>query len=88
MMLRETLSKFSGTQLGDPSKFASIILDVVRGEGKMIGEDGKPRDWPQRLVIGSDSANEFKETMASWTKSLEEFAEITKSTDRWEFTTL
>ncbi|KAF8518134.1 short-chain oxidoreductase [Hysterangium stoloniferum] len=52
-VIDEGVKKLHGSQTGDATKAARTIVDVVRGEGVMVGEHGlKP--WPGSLYLGSD----------------------------------
>jgi hypothetical protein len=79
------LETFPNSQLGDPKKYAELVVDVVRGEGQMRRADGGLRPWPERLVVGSDAVAEIRRTFASWEKTLEEYGDLASSTDMREF---
>lgn len=83
---KKALVSFPGTQLGDPDKFAIVLADVVRGEGVMRREDnGELREWPERLIVGSDAAQDYRDTMTSWSKSIDDWEDVVKFTDRYDY---
>jgi hypothetical protein len=75
------LNTFPNSQLGDPNKYAELVLDVVRGEGQMRTAGGELRPWPERLVVGSDAIADIKGAFSNWEKSIEEYEDLAKSTD-------
>jgi NAD(P)-dependent dehydrogenase (short-subunit alcohol dehydrogenase family) len=73
---KETLAEW-GLPPGDPDKVASVMVDVVKGEGLAAG-----RVWASRIALGSDSLRwrEIKRqqesvVMARW-------EDVARSTDR------
>ncbi|KAH9210448.1 oxidoreductase,short chain dehydrogenase-like protein [Leptodontidium sp. 2 PMI_412] len=66
----------SGNQPGDPKLGISRMVDVLRGEGFARG---KP--FPLRLPIGSDAVEIVKKTCEDTLKNLEEWRELSVSTD-------
>ncbi|KAJ3568861.1 hypothetical protein NP233_g5433 [Leucocoprinus birnbaumii] len=65
-----------GHQPGDPHKAAEIIVDLVRGEGVAQG-----KAWPKSLALGPDCYGMIKEELRKASESLEEWKEVTSSTD-------
>jgi len=84
-LLEEYSNTLEGKQLGDPVKVAEVILDVVRGEGVMKTADGGLREWPERLVLGSDAEYDIRNTVKSHEKGMEEWHDVLVSTDRRKF---
>lgn len=74
--MQSFLDNTNGKQLGSPDTFAEIVLDIVRGEGVAVG---KP--WPERLVMGSDSAIDIRGKMQSYERGMVEWVDVLKSTD-------
>lgn len=72
-----------GTQLGSPSKYAEIVVDVIRGEGIMRDEkrEGGVRPWPERLPLGSDAVLDARKTFKSWEATFTEWMDVISSTD-------
>jgi len=62
-----------------------VILDVVRGEGVMRTADGGLREWPERLVLGSDAEYDIRKTVESHEKGMEEWHDVLVSTDTRKF---
>lgn len=79
--LTKMLKTLPGTQIGDPKKYAHLVLDVVRGEGIMTTEDGGLRPWPKRLFVGSDAVRDARRTFEDWNKTMEEYTDLTRYTD-------
>lgn len=72
----EYLADLHGKQQGDPAKLVDITVDLVRGEGVAVG-----KQLPLRLPIGQDSLDAVKGKMEEVRKSIEEWEEVTISTD-------
>ncbi|KAF8310195.1 NAD(P)-binding protein [Clavulina sp. PMI_390] len=74
---------FPGSQPNDPTKYAPLLVDVVRGEGVMRDETkgGELRPWPERLVIGSDAVLDARRMFSSWEKSIEEYGDLARFAD-------
>ncbi|KAG4441232.1 hypothetical protein IFR05_003280 [Cadophora sp. M221] len=72
----EGSGRMSGNQPGDPKLGISRMVDVLRGEGFA---KGKP--FPVRLPIGSDAVEIVKKTCEETLKNLEEWRELSVSTD-------
>jgi hypothetical protein len=67
---------YNGNQPGDPLKGVEIMVDVVRGEGVAAG---KP--FPTSLSLGGDCFDVVKMESEAALARLEEWKEVTKSTD-------
>ncbi|KAH7903354.1 hypothetical protein BJ138DRAFT_160743 [Hygrophoropsis aurantiaca] len=70
------LVAYNGKQPGDPNKGVEIMIDVVKGEGE---EKGKA--FPTVLALGSDCYNGVKEASEKTLSRLEEWKDLTISTD-------
>lgn len=71
---------YNGKQPGDPLKGVEIMVDVVRGEGVAVG-----KSFPASLALGSDCYNVVKASAEGTLTRLDEWKEITKSTDFTEW---
>ncbi|KAG6818670.1 hypothetical protein H0H93_002997 [Arthromyces matolae] len=71
-----SLEKYNLKQPGDPKKGVEVMIDVVRGEGQA---KGKP--FPTVLELGSDCYTSTKAVCENMLTSLEEWKEVTFSTD-------
>jgi hypothetical protein len=63
-------------QPGNPAKFVSIVLDLVREEGCAQG-----KTVPFRLPVGADSVEEIEAKIRDVTNVIEEWRPIVTSTD-------
>lgn len=95
---KKLLGSIAGSQPGDPKKYASLVVDVVRGEGIMRRRDGAinqveetegkgkekgdVRPWPERLIVGSDAVADITATFKSWEQSIDEYGDMIRSTDK------
>ncbi|KAJ3570408.1 hypothetical protein NP233_g4424 [Leucocoprinus birnbaumii] len=70
------LQTYNGKQPGDPEKAVEIILDVVRGDGIAKG-----REFPTSLALGTDCYNTVKTESEKALKNLEEWKDVSQSTD-------
>ncbi|KAG6872572.1 hypothetical protein C0995_008723 [Termitomyces sp. Mi166 len=70
------MDRFDGSQPGDPTKGVELIVDVVRGEGVA---HGKP--FPTVLAVGSDCYNIAKTESEKTLMRLEEWKDVSYSTD-------
>ncbi|KAF5363706.1 hypothetical protein D9756_001124 [Leucocoprinus leucothites] len=70
------LQAYNGKQPGDPNKAVEIIVDLLRGEGLAKG-----REFPTSLALGTDCYNVVKEESERALKNLEEWKDVTQSTD-------
>ncbi|GLB33166.1 putative short-chain dehydrogenases reductases (SDR) family protein [Lyophyllum shimeji] len=70
------LEAYNGKQPGDPRKGVEIMVDVVRGEGVAAG-----KEFPTVLALGSDCYNVVKTESERTLARLEEWKEVSKSTD-------
>ncbi|KAF9533170.1 hypothetical protein CPB83DRAFT_867136 [Crepidotus variabilis] len=71
-----SLREYNGRQPGDPLKGVEVIVDLIKGEGSATG---KP--FPISLALGSDCYNTCKKTSDSYLKLLEEWKDVSFSTD-------
>jgi NAD(P)-dependent dehydrogenase (short-subunit alcohol dehydrogenase family) len=60
----------AGKEPGDPARVAEVLIDLVEG--------GEP---PRRLVIGGDALERARRSAVERTRELEEWAEVSRSTD-------
>lgn len=67
---------------GDPKKYAGLLVDVVRGEGSMLDEKGELRQWPERLIAGSDAVADINNMVKSWENTIEVYGDLARSTDK------
>lgn len=47
--MEKHLAELSGTQQGDPARFAEVVVDLVKGQGFAEG-----KEVPTKLLMGSD----------------------------------
>jgi hypothetical protein len=64
------MGQVHGNQPGDPTKLAGVILRLAGSEHP-----------PLHLPIGSDSVRNFREKTAQMIKELQEWEEVSTSTD-------
>ena len=74
----ERLAAMKVHQLGDPGKAAELIVDVARGEGVAAG-----KDIPPFIAVGSDAYREIADELASAQHKLEDWKELTCSTNSY-----
>lgn len=74
--IRRLLDKTDNQQPGDVKKGADVIVDVLSRTGVAEG-----KSIPVRLVLGSDCHRVITEKLAQTTKLLDEWKEISYSTD-------
>jgi hypothetical protein len=67
---------YNGQQPGDPGKAAEVIVDLIRNEGIAKG-----KKWPKSLALGPDSYAMIKEELKKASENLEEWKEVTSSTN-------
>ncbi|KAK1229105.1 hypothetical protein PQX77_007837 [Marasmius sp. AFHP31] len=65
-----------GKQRGDPQRAASVIVDVVRGEGKAAG-----RPWPLYLPLGVDGVDGVKDKCQKMLHVVDEWKDVAESID-------
>ncbi|KAJ8090119.1 hypothetical protein PM082_018702 [Marasmius tenuissimus] len=65
-----------GKQRGDPQRAASVIVDVVRGEGKSAG-----RPWPLYLPLGVDGVDGVKDKCQKMLHIVDEWKDVAESID-------
>ncbi|KAF8652302.1 hypothetical protein AX16_004460 [Volvariella volvacea WC 439] len=70
------LAAYNGKQPGDPKKGVQSILDLVHGTGLAAG-----KEFPTQLALGSDCYAVVKEESQKTLALLEEWRELTLSTD-------
>jgi hypothetical protein len=63
-------------QQGDPAKAAEVIVDMIKGEGA-----AKKKPFPTVMALGSDSYAGIKEECESTLRRLEEWKDMSCSTD-------
>lgn len=73
---RSALAVTDGKQLGDVKKGAAVIVDVLTQSGVAKG-----KKVPVRLVLGSDCEQTIRNKVASTVELLDEWKDITRSTD-------
>jgi hypothetical protein len=74
--VKRYLDTTNGTQSGDPSKAATVVIDVVRGEGVAEG-----KAWNGLLFLGSDSGRDVKAKCEGTLKNLEEWGDVARGVD-------
>ncbi|CAK7207989.1 hypothetical protein SEUCBS139899_010823 [Sporothrix eucalyptigena] len=74
--VRNSLVAADNNQLGDVTKAARVIVDVLTRSGVAKG-----RSIPTRLVLGSDCVDKIRELMAETEKSIKEWEAVSRSTD-------
>lgn len=70
---------YNGKQPGDPKKGVQVMIDVVHGEGGAAG-----KSWPAFLALGSDCYGAVKAHCEDSLKTLQEWKDVTLSTDIME----
>ncbi|KAK5988334.1 Oxidoreductase BOA17-like protein [Cladobotryum mycophilum] len=65
-----------GLMIGDPTKAASTIFDVVKAEGVAAS-----KTWAVRVVLGSDSLDSAKQRRQGELKLLSDWESVSRSTD-------
>jgi len=76
--VNDSLEAYNGKQPGDPEKGVRVIVDCVRGEG--LAQGGKV--FPETgLLLGSDSYAMLKGELEKTLMNLEDWKEVTMSTD-------
>ncbi|KAL4243955.1 short-chain dehydrogenases/reductases (SDR) family protein [Abortiporus biennis] len=74
--LRSTAQKkfeqIAGTEKGDPRKAMELLVDVVRGEGKVRG-----REWPMWLFLGKDCYRDVENKCERVRRNLREWEDLT-----------
>ncbi|EPQ58827.1 NAD P-binding protein [Gloeophyllum trabeum ATCC 11539] len=65
-----------GKQPGCPKKGAQVVVDVIRGEGPAAG-----RDIHNTMAVGSDVYGVIEEECVATLKRLQDWKEVTQSTD-------
>ncbi|KAL6907119.1 hypothetical protein GGI43DRAFT_252970 [Trichoderma evansii] len=73
---RRALKATDGNQLGDVKKGAEVVVDMLSGTGVASG-----REFPVRVVLGSDAENAIRGKFESTNKILEEWQDVLRSTD-------
>ncbi|KAF2718116.1 NAD(P)-binding protein [Polychaeton citri CBS 116435] len=66
----------SGAQMGNPTKGATVIVDVLISTGCAEG-----RDIPPRLLLGSDAIETIKQKCSATVTLIDEWRDVIKSTD-------
>jgi NAD(P)-dependent dehydrogenase (short-subunit alcohol dehydrogenase family) len=74
--VRKMLDKTDNLQLGDVSKGAAVIVDVLSRTGIAAG-----KDIPVRLVLGSDCQTAIRGKLEATAKLLDEWKDVSYSTD-------
>jgi hypothetical protein len=70
------MTAYNGKQPGDPQRAAEIIIDLVKGEGV-----GKGKTVPTVFTLGSDAYEFVKAATEKTLSRLEEWKDVTSSTD-------
>ncbi|KAJ3503282.1 hypothetical protein NLJ89_g8502 [Agrocybe chaxingu] len=70
------MQAYNGKQPGDPLQGVKIVVDVVKGEGSAAG-----KSFPCGLVLGTDSYNGARKASLDALQRLEEWKEVSFSTD-------
>ncbi|KDQ60349.1 hypothetical protein JAAARDRAFT_32738 [Jaapia argillacea MUCL 33604] len=70
----ETLGK-RRTEIGDPRKAMDLLVDIVRGEGRVVG-----KEWPLILVLGEDADKDVRASCRRIEGLLDEWKEVTWDT--------
>lgn len=65
-----------GNEPGDPAKAGQALVDLVHGEGLFKG-----KEFPASLALGTDMLNLAKNVSQTYLTRLDDYAEISKSTD-------
>ncbi|KAL7948853.1 hypothetical protein V8C42DRAFT_312506 [Trichoderma barbatum] len=73
---RRALVSTDGNQLGDVTKGAEVVVDMLSGTGVASG-----KELPVRTVLGSDTDALIRGKFASTIKILDEWSDVLKSTD-------
>ncbi|KAJ3553600.1 hypothetical protein NP233_g12607 [Leucocoprinus birnbaumii] len=71
-----TVSPYHGKQAGDPVKAAGVIVDLGHGAGSFKG-----KKLPKVLVLGKDCYDVVKNESEKTLENLEEWKEVSQSTD-------
>jgi len=69
------LHAMAGKEEGDPEKGASVIVDVVRGEGVAEG-----KEWPEWLFLGEDCIKDVRAKIERILKTIEEWEDVAVNT--------
>ncbi|CAL1706817.1 unnamed protein product [Somion occarium] len=70
------LNAYNGKQPGDPKKGVEVMIDIIKGEGVAAG-----REFPTVVAIGSDSYDVVKSVCNTTLQRLEDWKDVTVSTD-------
>lgn len=70
------MSSYDRKQPGDPVKAAKAIIDTLLGEGPAIG-----KTFPKTLFLGLDAVASVEETLKAKLLSLEEWKDVSSSTN-------
>lgn len=68
-----------GKEPGDPKKAMTLLVDVVRGEGR-AQELLKSHGWPLYLPIGKEAEDGIREKCAKMTEVLDAWGELIRDT--------
>jgi len=74
--LRGVFNAYDQHQPGDPVKGAALIVEALTGRGRCGG-----KTLPARLLLGSDAVKLVEEVISQGTKSLDEWRDLSLSTD-------
>ncbi len=69
--MRAGVTAVNGTQIGDPSKAAERMVDVVRKEGMAAG-----KETPLRLPLGADGMEQVRNKCLNTLKIIEEWESL------------
>ena len=73
--LNDFLKQFDSKQPGDPKKFVSLVIDLVREEGA-----ARDKKIPFRLPVGEDCVLEIRQKLNGITDVMNEWDAVIKST--------
>ncbi|KAL7956104.1 hypothetical protein V8C34DRAFT_223456 [Trichoderma compactum] len=73
---RRALVKTDGNQLGDVTKGAEVVVDVLSSTGVASG-----KELPVRVMLGSDTEKVIRDKFASTIDIVDEWKEVIRSTD-------
>ncbi|KZL83246.1 short-chain oxidoreductase [Colletotrichum incanum] len=75
-MVRAGSEAIPGTEVGDPEKAVTRIVELVRGDGMAAG-----REVPLRVALGSDGWGKIREKCETVVKVGKEWEDVARSTD-------
>ena len=72
----EKFREITGSFTGDPKKAMELVVDVVKGEGKVRG-----RPWPLHLFLGNEAYNSVKNKCNEVLENLDAWQDVAKDLD-------